>query len=536
MVAERNLIDSAGEDDADSILLTKLADKLAARVPRLCELKTIYDGAELIPGQHVPFSLKNSKATEVYKRNMRIANTNIARPMVDSVTVRQRPSSFRLINDRTQNSTEADRMWRQCHMNIKSRDLFHIRNLYGESFALVGNGRGDDYITVLSPWQTIMDADEDSTLVYAYDEKHRKDTLTLYRLERDDNGTPANVYSKTASQPSNKRSLPAEGDDQAIYDIANGDDTKTYKFQPGFTWDNTDKPDNWDYAVSNGALPIQRFSTPDGKGLFEPHLSSIYRIDQETFDRVTITMMQAFVQRAIKGMKRTTYDETDPAVIVGMKKSGDPIDFSEIFQQGPASIWLMPDGADVWESKQTDIQGLNTTIGTDIKQLTDVAMTPLGVNSNDIGGSANGADLKRESVIFKAEDLNERADDKLVTVMKMALSLGQVDVTGKDFETMWKPITAIQFSNPAQDASQLKGVVSDKTIERMVLGMSEQQIAEDDLAKSTELIDQSLMDSAYEGNGNTDETNDDGISHRDGRNDKKPSLLQRIFHRNGGKT
>lgn len=150
---------------------------------------------------------------------------------------------------------------------------------------------------------------------------------------------------------------------------------------------------------------------------------------------------------------------------------------------------MLPDGVDVWESKQTDIGPLRDTIRNDIRDLADLSMTPLGINSSDVGGSASGADLKREGVIFKAQDLNERADDGLVTLMKMALTLNGENVADNDFETMWLPINPIQYADPAQSASQLANVLPRESIWTTVLGFTEQQVMEARRQQDTQLLD-----------------------------------------------
>ncbi|MEE8666845.1 MAG: hypothetical protein SOI13_01585 [Bifidobacterium mongoliense] len=484
-----NLIENAADDDQDAATLTKLANQLVARIPRLCELKAVYDGEEKVPGQHLPKNLRNSQAGEVFVRNMRIASLNVAQPMVDSVTIRQRPNGFRSISDSTVRRAAADAMWRQCHMKVKARNLFHYRNLYGEAFAMVGAGHGDDYVTILSPWECAMDANHDSALIYQYDGVGKRDVLTLFQLTRDDDGFPNKLYSRTAFSPSDTRSILSEDDDDLVYALANGEDTTQYHFGSTFQWEDSGPSEQWDYALSNGTLPVWRFATANNRGLFESHLSSIYRIDQQIFDRVTITMMQAFVQRALKGFKRMTYAENDPAVLAGLKKKGDPIDMSSVFEQSPAALWLLPDGVDVWESKVVDITPLNTVITSDMKSLADVALTPLGINSNDTGGSASGADLKRESVLFKAEDLNERADDGLVNVMRMALAVdGKQSDSSDDFETMWLPIQPVQFSDPADAASKLAPVLPAESIWTKVLGFTEQDVAEAQREKDGESL------------------------------------------------
>lgn len=474
------LVDGAGADDFDAVELTRLAGVLAKRIPRLCELRTVYDGEDLVPGQHVPQNIRNNvKSRAAYKRNLRLASVNIARPMVDSVTIRQRPNGFRLLDDERERSVDAEREWRACHMTLKARDLFAQRNLYGWSYAMVCRGGGRDYVQPLSPWQCVMEPDGSAALVYGYDELTGTESLTIYRVDYADDGSVSGVHSRVASLQSGARSIPAESDTDTIYGVANGDVSGKFSFTPGFEWV-SDVNRNWDYAASCGTLPIVGLRTADGRGLFEPYLSSIYRIAQLNFDRTCVMMTQAFRQRAFKNFKRTTYEAGDVEVQSGAKKVGDQIDFSELYVANPAGLWILPDGVDVWESQSTDVNPWTTALQNEMKQLADMSMTPFGLNSNDTAGSASGADLKREGVLFKAQDLNERADDSLVRIMRMALVLdGKPDAADEDFTTLWLPIMPVQYSDPALAASQLNGIVSDDMIKRKVLGWSEQDIEDD---------------------------------------------------------
>lgn len=474
------LVDGVDESDADAVELTRLAGVLAKRIPRLCELRTVYDGEDLVPGQHVPQNIRNNvKSRAAYKRNLRLASVNIARPMVDSVTIRQRPNGFRLLDDERERSVDAEREWRSCRMTLKARDLFAQRNLYGRSYAMVCRGGGKDYVQPLSPWQCVMEPDGSAAIVYGYDELSGVESLTIYRLDYADDGSVSGVHSRVAQLESGSRSIPAESDTETIYGVANGDRKGDFSFTPGYKWV-SEVNRNWDYAAQCGTLPIVGLSTSDGLGLFEPYLSNIYRIAQLNFDRTCVMMTQAFRQRAFKNFPRATYEENDIDVQEGRKKVGDKIDFADLYVANPAGLWILPEGVDVWESQSTDVTPWTTALQNEMKQLADMSMTPFGINSNDTGGSASGADLKREGVLFKAQDLNERADDALVRIMRMALVLdGKTDAADEDFTTLWLPIMPIQYSDPASAASQLNGIVSGDMIKRKVLGWSEQDIEDD---------------------------------------------------------
>ena len=188
------LVDGVDESDVDAVELTRLAGVLAKRIPRLCELRTVYDGEDLVPGQHVPQNIRNNtKSRAAYQRNLRLASVN------------------------------AEREWRSCRMTLKARDLFSQRNLYGRSYAMVCRGGGKDYVQPLSPWQCVMEPDGSAAIVYGYDELTGVESLTVYRVDYADDGSVTGVHSRVAQLESGSRSIPAESDTETIYAVANGD-------------------------------------------------------------------------------------------------------------------------------------------------------------------------------------------------------------------------------------------------------------------------------------------------------------------------
>jgi len=204
------------------------------------------------------------------------------------------------------------------------------------------------------------------------------------------------------------------------------------------------------------------------------------RIDQGVFDRMCIVTVQSFRQRAIKGMKHLRYTESDPQVLQGMKKAGDPIDFDSVFEVGPNALWMLPEDTEMWESATTDIRPLLEAVKDDIKSLASASETPLDILSPDVSGSASGADLKREGIVFKVEALNRLANDALVRVLRMALVLdGHTEAVDRQYAVQWLAPELRTWGNDIADAaSKLVGVLPKRSIWTIVLGMTEQEIAE----------------------------------------------------------
>ncbi|MEO5392404.1 hypothetical protein ABG818_11195, partial [Bifidobacterium adolescentis] len=113
-----------------------------------------------------------------------------------------------------------------------------------------------------------MSDNDDAAIMYSHDDKQGVETLTLFRIERDDDGFAKRVYSRVASRES----------DRTVVDPSNDSDLSDFinqgkAWSPGTNWKWDDgKGDEYDYALECESLPIVRLSTVDGQGLFEPYL------------------------------------------------------------------------------------------------------------------------------------------------------------------------------------------------------------------------------------------------------------------------
>ena len=479
-MADRSLIADAAADDDDARLLTDLADRLTARIPMLCVLKTFYDGRERIPTKAIPKSV-NQKGYAVYQRFVSLCSMDFAKAIADAVIHRQRPSGFRLIADKTMRSTAADDEWANTRMELKSRQMFHDAAIYGAAYAMVDGVDANNRVKVLSPWTTVVSDDEDSAIVYGYDLHEGAEYITLYRLERNPDGSVAELKVKTAINKTDSHSLLFDSDAEAIYDLANDDSKNAPKLPETFEWAESSKSD-FEFAVDCGMLPVVRFAAPGGMGQFEPHVSALTGLDQQRFQRFCIQELQAFKQRGVSIDKlQQYYKESDPQVRDGSHKAGEKIDYSELFEQGPDALWIIPGDAKFWESGTTDITGIVNACAADVKQLAASSGTPLDILSPDVAGSAEGATLKREGLVFKVDDMNARANDAFVRIMRMAMYAdGNENAVDDRFETVWKPVNPPSLLEQAQAFNFCAGDngLPLKTNMRRNLGMTEIEIAE----------------------------------------------------------
>lgn len=528
-----SLVHGDDEPDGDGLVLTRLATRLQNRIPDLCTLKTFYDGREQVPLQSVPKSA-TSTASAIYRRFVDICPLNLAHTIVDAVVTSQHPTGFRLVADKTMRSTEADDMWDKCGMDVRALNMFMDASLYGAAYAMVFSKGSPSYIQRLSPWTTEISDDKDSAIVYGWSEDEQVERITLYRIIRNDDGQIQKVYSRTAKHETKARTLPSDSvdDEDTVYGIANDDSQKRPQLEAQFEWEGASSDGDWAFAVKCGCLPIVKMTTPNGKGQFESSLKTLKSIDQQRFQRLCIQEMQAFKQRWVQGDMPEYYQKNDPAVKANRARAGDKIDYSELFEMGPAALWLLPADAKIGESSITDITPIVTAASSDIKHLAGSTGTPLSILSPDTAGSAEGAKLTTRMLRLKVRDMNMRANDTFVLLLKMALTALGSNASEERFETTWEPIDLPTELEMAEAASQVKGVIPLKTIARRFLHMTETEIAEmiqdaqdtsflNAMSRQSAALDanarqtESLADSSYlddTGSFSSDSSGSDGLS------------------------
>lgn len=528
-----SLVPGDDEPDGDGLVLTRLATRLQNRIPDLCTLKTFYDGREQVPLQSVPKSA-TSTASAIYRRFVDICPLNLAHTIVDAVVTSQHPTGFRLVADKTMRSTEADDMWDKCGMDVRALNMFMDASLYGAAYAMVFSKGSPSYIQRLSPWTTEISNDKDSAIVYGWSEDEQVERITLYRIIRNDDGQIQKVYSRTAKHETKARTLPSDSvdDEDTVYGIANDDSQKRPQLEAQFEWEGASSDGDWAFAVKCGCLPIVKMTTPNGKGQFESSLKTLKSIDQQRFQRLCIQEMQAFKQRWVQGDMPEYYQKNDPAVKANRARAGDKIDYSELFEMGPAALWLLPADAKIGESSITDITPIVTAASSDIKHLAGSTGTPLSILSPDTAGSAEGAKLTTRMLRLKVRDMNMRANDTFVLLLKMALTALGSNASEERFETTWEPIDLPTELEMAEAASQVKGVIPLKTIARRFLHMTETEIAEmiqdaqdtsflNAMSRQSAALDanarqtESLADSSYlddTGSFSSDSSGSDGLS------------------------
>jgi hypothetical protein len=202
-------------------------------------------------------------------------------------------------------------------------------------------------------------------------------------------------------------------------------------------------------------------------GEFEKHLAILDRINAGIANRLQIATLQAVRQRAMKGGP-----DKDPV-------TGEEIDYSDIFNADPGAIWHLPATAEMWESGQVDLGPLQKSIRDDVQDLAASTRTPLFYLTPDAAnGSAEGASLAREGLVFKAEDRQTEFGESWEQVMSLAF-LYQGDAqraSRRDMEVIWAPVERFSLAERYDAASKAKDVIPTRTIRTDVLGFSPQAV------------------------------------------------------------
>lgn len=247
-------------------------------------------------------------------------------------------------------------------------------------------------------------------------------------------------------------------------------------------WEKLGEPETFEGDPS--VVVLQR---PDGIGLFEPHLDVIDRINLGKLQRLVITAMQAFRQRATKGGLPTEDEE------------GNSIDYAKIFEPAPGALWDLPEGIDIWESEQTDIRPLLEGEKADARDFAAVTRTPISVFIPEgANQSAEGAANAKEGQIFQAKDEIARVTVGLAVAVVYALRVEGVELGSDTVEVLWEPPAHVSMSEKYAAAAQAKAAgLSLRSIQRTILGMSPDEIDQEEADRADEL----LASEALTGNG-----------------------------------
>lgn len=222
-------------------------------------------------------------------------------------------------------------------------------------------------------------------------------------------------------------------------------------------------------------VPVDVLMNRDGVGEFELHTDLLDRINHILLQRVVIATLQAFRQRALK-------QSAAPGVppLPKYDKDGKEIDYSDILESGPDAVWLLPPGADLWESAQSELTGILESAKQDILHLSAVTFTPMSMFTPDAATqTAEGAQLSREGLVFKVEDFQRRSEFPLARTIARSFRYMGDESRGdaSAISIQWMPADRPSLAEMGSAASQVMGTLTWEQTQEIVWQQTPAQIA-----------------------------------------------------------
>jgi len=422
--------------------LARLSKRLGAQAAHYDRMESYYQGTAGIPAPA-------SKSTrQAYARLMSMARMAWAELVVEAVRERMQPQAFRTGADGDENGdAEAWRIWQANSLDADS-SLVHRASLsLGMGYVIVGGVDpeiGAPLITPEDPRQVIVECAP----------AHRRRVMAAAKIYHDDliGRWRAFLY------------LPGYVMQAASDEVAAGD--RSAGDVAGWSW--LGEPEK----LPISGVPVVAFPNLEnlyGQPMaeFEKHLGLLDRISYTTLNRLEVATLQAFKQRAVKG-------------VPDRDENGQEIDYADIFAADPGALWILPETASVWESGQVDLGPIRQAIRDDVQDLAAVTRTPLFyLTPEATNGSAEGASLAREGLVFKTYDRLTQAGESWEQVMSLAFQFAGDDVRAqrRDMEIVWASPERFSLAERYDAASKAQAAgVPWRTVMADVLQFSPQQI------------------------------------------------------------
>jgi hypothetical protein len=382
---------------------------------------------------------------------IRKGRLNVDDLLVSSTANRMQLRDFRTsAADDEFGDTKVRGIMRANDMVLKIRDVHEWMLAHADAYGLVspaGDGREHALFTAESAQQMITAHDPATDQI-----------LAGLKLFRDDDARMdwAYIYHYTAySTTGRPKGTP-------YLSVANKKGTSTIQEAPfRFTAKSWDWNDDRSTAIKGKTLPVFRFRNRKGVGEFEQHLGHIDRINDKIISEWWIAKMQAFRQRAVKGLPDVN------------STTGEPItdeEWAKMLVSDPGAMWRIPENAEFWESQPTDIRPVIEAIKDDVARLAVVTSTALHTLMPDADNqSAQGSENKREESIFKVSDRRDRVSGVWCQVMSKMLEYdADPDVRDRadptEIEPMWGPIQLYGLTEKGEATAKAKGVIPTEAI------------------------------------------------------------------------
>jgi hypothetical protein len=420
---------------------------------------------------NAPLPQGAENAREAFAAFQRKARSNFAELIVSAMSERMTPTGFQsAVDDDATGDAEVGALWTNAGLDVSAADVHDWMLALGEAYVIVGpvdEDTGAPLITAEDPRYMVGQSAADNprrllaALKVLHDDVAGEDRAYLY--------LPGQVW--VAASPKRAGTFPT---DLTVYSGTGGfigggvsAQSRAMAALPTFS----DQSWNWvedrSGTLPHGRIPVVRFANKYELGEYELHLDLLDRINHQILQRMVIATMQAFRQRAVKGLP-LIYPENHP-------QAGQEIDYSKIFTADPAALWQLPATAEMWESAVNDLRPILEAVSDDLEHLAAATRTPMHMLSP--GGenqSAEGASLAREGLVFKVKDRISRTSYPWAQVMSLALqTLGQNDRADlSKLRTLWAPPDRLSLQEKADAASKLAAILPRRTLFISILGMT----------------------------------------------------------------
>lgn len=462
------------EPYSDGWWLAKLYVHLRAQERQCEELHRRYEGKSPLP-------MLSSNQNAAVKWFIEKCRGNYELMIVRAVQSRMRLAGVRTAAvDGDDGDSEAWDTFRRARGKLWSRQVIEFMLSMGRGYLIVGSD---------ADGQLLVTAEDPRYVTAITDPANPYKTLAALKLYHDDvyDIDVALLYMngrlRVATRPRKARA---------------GSSGPTFS-PSAYSWDDVDVFDDAGelvHAARSGPIPgleaadglqalnpVIQFVNKGGKAQFEWFEDTIDRIHQQILQKMTIMAVQAFKQRAFKGLP--THD-----------KEGNLIDWNARFIADPGAIWNMPLNIEIQELGQADIQQTLLSIRDDVQQLCAMSGTPLYLVTPDAAqGSAEGASLQKESniaIVSETEDIVEPGFDLAFELMFRTLSQNERAKPGT-VQVIWAPIDQPSMGERANAIAQTKGVISRYQQAVEIWGMDPQQAD----MNASELTQDLMLDQQY---------------------------------------
>lgn len=425
-------------------LAARLYDRLAGRWSHYDRLERYLDGTARVP------EIANRAVRSSYQRLMGMARMNYGELAVEATRERMVPVGFRTGADSdASGDAEAWRIWQANALDADQSVLHRAMLGFGDAYAIVGPVDPEIDAPVIS-------VEDPRDVVAMVDPVRRRRSIAALKVFRDEDAETDRLYLY----------LPGEVHRaEASYDH-------------GEVFPSTFDADRWTWEEGEPqrlpapVVPVVRFVNKVGlrgfgQAEFESNTPLLDRINYQILQRLEIATLQAFRQRAVFGVPDRDED-------------GQQIDYDDIFTADPAALWILPETAKMWESGQVDLGPVRLAIRDDVMDFAAATRTPLYYLTPDAAnGSAEGASLAREGLVFKVGERMLQSGESWEQVMSLAFTFAGDPVRAgrRDMEVLWAPAERYSLAERVDAAVKAQAAgVPWRTVMTDFLQFSPQQV------------------------------------------------------------